>query len=280
MVIIFRPSSIRVFFNNGRVITVAKYISFILDISIYKSLQLRIVIPAPEVVHPGFFVPDIAPVPEGIEIPQRACHRPCGGLLAAPGIVGVLYHGVPGAIKDGQDIPLQVMDIAVHRAVVLHLRRPVLPVVVEVQGMAARHRHVYDVIAAEHIICHRAAALLLHPQAVSIAFVFHRAAAVGLAGQLSARLPGIGPSGVGGDVADGVADHGIGDPIDHASGQLVLPVGVPKLILFRMDGRARVSSVDTTIGSRIIILIATQVYAPPKLNKLFLSLLSLFCIPF
>ena len=101
-----------------------------------------------------------------------------------------------------------------------------------------------------------------------------------LQGQLSARLPGIGPPGVAGDVADGVADHGIGDPIDHASGQLVLPVGVPKLILFRMDGRARVSSVDTTIGSRIIILIATQVYAPPKLNKLFLSLLSLFCIPF
>ena len=191
-----------------------------------------------------------------------------------------MYHGVPGAIKDGQDIPLQVMDIAVHRAVVLHLRGPDLPVVVEVQGMAACDRHVRDVAAAQHIIRHRAAALLLYSQAVSIAFVFHRAAAVGLAGQLSARLPGIGPSGVGGDVADGVADHGIGDPIDHASGQLVLPVGVPKLILFRMDGRARVSSVDTTIGSRIIILIATQVYAPPKLNKLFLSLLSLFCIPF
>ena len=60
-----------------------------------------------------------------------------------------------------------------------------------------------------------------------------------LQGQLSARLPGIGPSGVGGDVADGVADHGIGDPIDHAGGQLVLPVGVPILIVFRMVGRAQ-----------------------------------------
>ena len=172
------------------------------------------------------------------------------------------------------------MDIPVHCAVVLHLRRPILSVIVEVQGVAACDRHVRDVAAAQHIIRHRAAALLLYSQAVGVVLVLHRAAAVGLAGQLSARLPGIGPSGVGGDVADGVADHGIGDPIDHASGQLVLPVGVPKLILFRMDGRARVSSVDTTIGSRIIILIATQVYAPPKLNKLFLSLLSLFCIPF
>ena len=42
-----------------------------------------------------------------------------------------------------------------------------------------------------------------------------------LQGQLPARLPGIGPSGVGGDVADGVADHGIGDPIDHAGGALL-----------------------------------------------------------
>ena len=172
------------------------------------------------------------------------------------------------------------MHIAVHRAVVLHLCRPVLPVVVEVQGMAACDCHVHNVIAAEHIICHRAAVLLLHPQAVGVVLVLHRAAAVGLAGQLSARLPGIGPPGVAGDVADGVADHGIGDTVDHACGQFVLPVGVPILILFRMVGRARVSSVDTTLGSRIIIMIATQVYAPPKLNKLFLSLLSLFCIPF
>jgi hypothetical protein len=131
------------------------------------------------------------------------------------------------------------MHIAVHRAVVLHLCRPVLPVVVEVQGMAACDRHVHDVIAAEHIIRHRAAALLLHPQAVGVVLVLHRAAAVGLAGQLPARLPGIGPPGVGGDVADGVADHGIGDTVDHAGGQLVLPVGVPILIVLRMVGRAQ-----------------------------------------
>ena len=113
------------------------------------------------------------------------------------------------------------MDIAVHRAVVLHLRRPVLPVVVEVQGMAARHRHVHDVIAAEHIVRHRAAAFLLHPQAVGVVLVLHRTAAVGLAGQLSARLPGIGPPGVAGDVADGVADHGVGDSIDYAGNALL-----------------------------------------------------------
>ena len=107
------------------------------------------------------------------------------------------------------------------------------------QGVTARHRHVRDVLPAQHIIRHCAAALLLHPQAVGVVLVLHSAAAVGLASQLSARLPGIGPSGVGGDVADGVADHGIGDPIDHAGGQLILPVGVPVLILFRMVGAAQ-----------------------------------------
>ena len=42
-----------------------------------------------------------------------------------------------------------------------------------------------------------------------------------LQGQLPARLPGIGLPGVGGDVADGVADHGIGDSIDYAGNALL-----------------------------------------------------------
>ena len=84
-----------------------------LNIRTNKPLQLGIVIPAPEIIHPSLFVPDIAPVPERIEIPQCASHRPCGGLLAAPGVVGVLYHGVPGSIKDGHDIALQVNGEAI-----------------------------------------------------------------------------------------------------------------------------------------------------------------------
>ena len=150
-----------------------------------------------------------------------------------------MYHGVPGAIKDGQDIALQTMDIAVHRAVVLHLRQLVLPVVVEMECVAACDRHVRDVAAAQHIIRHRAAALLLYSQAVGVVLVLHRTAAVGLAGQLPARLPGIGPPGVGSHVADGVADHGIGSAVNDSGGQLVLPVGVPILVIFRIVGRAQ-----------------------------------------
>ncbi len=59
-----------------------------------------------------------------------------------------------------------------------------------------------------------------------------------LQGQLPARLPGIGPPGVGDDVADGVVDHGIGGAVDDSGGQLVLPVGVPILVIFRIVGRA------------------------------------------
>ena len=60
-----------------------------------------------------------------------------------------------------------------------------------------------------------------------------------LQGQLPARLPGIGPPGVGDDVADGVVDHGIGGAVDDSGGQLVLPVGVPILVIFRIVGRAQ-----------------------------------------
>ena len=76
-------------------------------------------------------------------------------------------------------------------------------------------------------------------KAIGVVLVFYHAFAVGPADELSARMPCVGPPGVGGDVADRAADHRIVDPVDPAGGQFVLPVGVPVLIVIRIVGAAQ-----------------------------------------
>ena len=61
----------------------------------------------------------------------------------------VFYHGVACTINNRDDVALQVMHIAVHGAVIVHLGGPILGIVIEVQGVTACHRHVRDVLATK-----------------------------------------------------------------------------------------------------------------------------------
>ena len=76
-----------------------------------KPPELRVIIAAVEIVQPRFGIVVVPPVAEGILI----AHGVAGGVgdsAFAPGVVAVLSHDLPrcGA-DDGNDIPLQVVEI-------------------------------------------------------------------------------------------------------------------------------------------------------------------------
>ena len=76
-----------------------------------KPPELRVIVPAVQVIKPGFGIVIIPPVAEGILI----AHGVAGGVgygAFAPGVVAVLSHDLPrGGPDDSDDIPLQVVEV-------------------------------------------------------------------------------------------------------------------------------------------------------------------------
>ena len=76
-----------------------------------KSPELRVIIAAVQVIKPGLGIVVVPPVAEGILV----AHGVAGGVgdgTLAPGVVAVLSHDLPrGGPDDGNDIPLQVVEI-------------------------------------------------------------------------------------------------------------------------------------------------------------------------
>ena len=76
-----------------------------------KSPELRVIIPAVEIIKAGFGIVIIPPVAEGILV----AHGVAGGVgdgTLAPGVVAVLGHNLSGSSPDnGNNIPLQVVEI-------------------------------------------------------------------------------------------------------------------------------------------------------------------------
>ena len=80
-------------------------------VNIDKPPELRVIVPAVEIVQPSFGIVIIPPVAERILI----AHGVAGGVgdgTLAPGVVAVLGHDLSsGGPDDGNDIPLQVVEI-------------------------------------------------------------------------------------------------------------------------------------------------------------------------
>ena len=76
-----------------------------------KSPELRVIIPAIQVIQPGFGIVVVPPVAEGILI----AHGVAGGVgdgAVAPGVVGVFRNHLPrGGPDDGDDIPLDIVEV-------------------------------------------------------------------------------------------------------------------------------------------------------------------------
>ena len=73
--------------------------------------ELRVIIPAVEIVQPRLGVVIVPPVAEGILV----AHGVAGGVgdgTLAPGVVAVLSHDLPrGGPDDGDDIPLDIVEV-------------------------------------------------------------------------------------------------------------------------------------------------------------------------
>ena len=113
------PVAVRVRHVHGIVETVGKKIVAMRSsanacqfrVNVDKSPELRVIIAAIEVVKPGFGIVIIPPVAEGVFV----AHGVAGGVgdsAFAPGVVAVLSHDLPrGGPDDGDDIPLDIVEV-------------------------------------------------------------------------------------------------------------------------------------------------------------------------
>lgn len=120
-------------------------------IHINKSAERRIVEPTPQIIQPRLFVVDIATIPEGIDLAQRVCHDARAADRTTPSIIHIVYHRRASAVKNGHNIALQILDIAVRYVVVHNYSRLVLSIVEEVQFVAALS-HVMNVLAMQGVV--------------------------------------------------------------------------------------------------------------------------------
>ena len=91
---------------DRRSITVLIEIAADSIIRIHKSTDDRIIVSTDEIIQSRFYIIHIPPIPEGLNGTERAGHRSGGAQYLAPSIVGVLYHFVPIAVNDSDDIAL------------------------------------------------------------------------------------------------------------------------------------------------------------------------------
>ena len=102
---------------NGIVVAVCKQIlrsgTAVVDKAVRanKPPELRVIISAIEIIQPRFGIVVVTPVAEGIFV----AHGVAGGVgdgAFAPGVVAVLSHDLPrGGPDDGDDIPLDIVEI-------------------------------------------------------------------------------------------------------------------------------------------------------------------------
>ena len=82
-------------------------------ICINKSVPVRIIIPASEIIQPCFFVEHIPSIAEGVQFTEGSGQGAGGGEGLTPSVVGVGDDFRAGIIDEGDDVALQVMDVGV-----------------------------------------------------------------------------------------------------------------------------------------------------------------------
>ena len=108
-------------------------------IYINKPSFLSVIISIPQIIQPRLLVVRIPPIPKRIQFGQRFICS-CQGTHEhglAPRIVLVFYHEASGAVNDPRDVALEVVDIAIQRAVEVDHRGSALRIVEEVHLIAS-----------------------------------------------------------------------------------------------------------------------------------------------
>ena len=109
------------------------------------------VIPTPEIIQPRLFVVHITAITEGIELAKIVLHAASRFERLTPRIVLIFYNNAACAVKNGHNVALQILHIAVRGTVINDYRRLVLRIVEEVQLVAALG-HVHNVFAMQRVV--------------------------------------------------------------------------------------------------------------------------------
>ena len=185
-----------------------------------KSPHHRVIVSALEVIEPGFLVVHICPIPQRVDICQGSR---CGEDFAIGIIVIAGDYGAAG-VHNPHHIALEVGDIVVHCAVVLHGIGQAALIVEEVNGIAAPG-HAHQLAAGVIIAVSGATHSLAGPQTAGIIGEAQASGSV----RSSCQAPAVGPGHCPASavvVAGGIARSIIGDAVAVKGRQQILPIGV------------------------------------------------------
>ena len=214
--------------HNRIIIAVCKHIAS-LYADIGRTIYVRIneptnggiIVSALEVVEAGLPVVDIPTVAQRVDICQRAG---CGNDLAI-GVVVVACDNVLAGVHNPHHVPLQVGDVVVRRAVVLHGIGCTIGIIEEVNGIGSpghAHQPAAGIIIAVRDTIYR----LAGSQAVCIVGEAQAVGSVGGRRQTSTVDPGKVPA-IAVIVTGGVVNGIIGNGFPVIGGQKVLPLRIP-----------------------------------------------------
>ena len=224
---------------NGIVVAVCKQIlrsgTAVVDKAICtdKPPELRVIIAAVQIVQPGLGVIIIPPVAEGVFV----AHGVAGGVgdgAVAPGVVAVLSHDLPrGGADDGDDIPLDIVEIIIQGVAVGEAHALAGAVVEEphdrIPGLLRQ-----NLAAVEEKFRGGAVDCLAGADTVGVVLIAVGVAAAGDLPQLTAH-PGVGGAVVAGHVANAV----VGDGLAVVLGQQVRPAAVAVGVCFGLQNVAQ-----------------------------------------
>ena len=215
---------------NGIVVAVCKQIlrsgTAVVDKAICadEPPKFRVIIPAVEIIQPGFGVVIVPPVAEGILV----AHGVAGGVgdsAFAPGVVAVLGHNLSGSSPDnGNNIPLDIVEIVEQHGPVGKAHALAGAVVEEPHnGIPGFLRQ--NLAAVEEEFRGGAVHCFGCSDAVSVVLIAVGVAAVGDFPQLPAH-PGVGGAVVACHVADAVVGDGLAVVLGQQIGPAAVAVGV------------------------------------------------------
>ena len=187
-----------------------------ITIRIEEPANRRVIVSALEVVEPGFLVVDIPTIPQWVDI----CQRARSGNDLAIGVVVVACDNVLAAIHNPHHVPLQVGDVVVHRAVVLHGVGCTIGIIEEVNGIGSPG-HAHQLAAGVVVVVGSAVHGLAGSQSAGIIGEAQAVGPIGDGGQSPTIDPGKVPAGAI-VVAGGVANGIVGDGFSVIGGQNIV----------------------------------------------------------
>ena len=209
--------------HNGIIVAICKHIASLyagiggtIYIRINEPTNGGIIVSALEVVEPGFLVVDIPTVAQRVDICQRAG---CGDDLPV-GVIVVACDNVLAGVHNPHHVPLQVGDVVVRRAVVLHGVGCTIGIIEEVNGIGSpghAHQPAAGIIIAVRDTIYR----LAGSQVVCIVGKAQAVGSVGGRRQTPAILPRHCPPGAVA-VAGGIANGIVGDGFSVIGGQNIV----------------------------------------------------------